>query len=209
MDHTIHSKGSQILRAMLDISLELSDTSGPCFRVFEGVLVALMHHTTSETFHPALAVVYEFIDSLIKAETLSPQRIEMAGRLLYTVVTVRKGCRIKDWQKASIVAVGILQAATTLQTEGERQHEELKTAVWESLKAAAMILQQADLEVAIQKCGKVVDMVKGFQGGILFLPFCDFFSGLGAERFKVFLLPYFQRWGSTRIWRWYILLIML
>lgn len=152
-----------------------------------------MHHTTPETFNPALAIVYGFVDSLLKTGDLSPQRIEMAGRLLYTVVTARKGGRIKDWPQASVAAVTLLQAATELKVEGEQQKDELKNAVWEVLKAAAMILQQSDLEVAIQKCGKVVDIVKAFQGGVLFLPFCDFFSGLGAERFRVFLLPYFQR----------------
>lgn len=139
-----------------------------------------------------LAVVYDFINGLLKADA-TPQKIEIAGRLLYTVVTVRKGCRIKDWQGASVVAVTILQSAAELPVSWETDKEGLKKAIWEALKAAAMILQQADLEVAIQKCGKVVDIVKGFQDGILFLPFCDFYSTLGAERFRVFLLPYFQR----------------
>lgn len=188
MDHTIHSKGPQILKTML----ELTGTDGPCFHICEGTLVALMHHTTPETFHSALAVVYAFIEELLKTDA-TPQKVEMAGRLLYTVATVRKGCRIKDWQAASAVAVTILQVTTELPVSGEASREGLKKAVWEALKAAAMILQQADLEVVIQNCGRVVDMAKGFQDGALFLPFCDFFSALGAERFRVFLLPYFQR----------------
>lgn len=185
MDHTIHSKGPQVLKTML----ELVDDNGPCFSVCQGVLVALMHHTTPETFHPVLAVVYDFINELLKADA-TPQKVEMAGRLLYTVVTVRKGCRITDWQGASVVAVAILQVATKLPMTNK---EGPKKAVWEALKATAMILQQADLEVAIQNCGKVVDIAKGFQGGTLFLPFCNFYSTLGAERFRIFLLPYFLR----------------
>lgn len=188
VDHTIHSKGPLVLKTML----ELVDTDGPCFRVCEGVLVALMHHTTPETFHPALAVVYDFINEILKTGA-TLQKVTMAGRLLYTVATVRKGCRIKDWQGASEVAVTLLQVATELPVSGEAEKEGLRGAVWEALKAAAMILQQADLEVAIRKCGKVMDMAKGFQDGALFLSFCDFFSTLGAERFRIFLLPYFQR----------------
>lgn len=176
---------------MLDISLELSDTSGPCFGVSEGVLVALMHHTTPESFQPALTVVYEFTNELIKAGSVSPQRVGMAARLLYTVVTVRKGCRVMDWQEASEIVVNILGVGIGLKV-GERR-EELKNAVWESLKASVMVLQQADLEIVISKCGKVVDKAKDFQGGVLFLPFCDFFSSMGSERFKIFLLSYFQR----------------
>lgn len=188
VDHTIHSKGPLVLKTML----ELVDTDGPCFRVCEGVLVSLMHHTTPETFHPALAVVYDFVDKLLKTNA-TPQKVKMAGRLLYTVATVRKGCRIKDWHGTSAVTVTMLQIASELPVFAEADKEELKKAMWEVLKAAAMILQQADLEVAIRKCGKVVDMAKGFQDGALFLPFCDFFSTLGTERFRVFLLPYFQR----------------
>ncbi|KAH8153790.1 uncharacterized protein LAJ45_01557 [Morchella importuna] len=191
VDRTLHSKGPQILRTMLDISLELSDTSGPCFSVCEGVLISLMHHTTPETFQPALTVVYEFLAELLDADSVTPKRVRMAATLLYTVVTVRKGCRIMDWQKTAIAAAYILEVGTSLKEE--EQTEELKEAVWEALKASAMILQQADLEIVISRCGKVVDKARDFQKGILFLPFCDFFSAMGSERFKIFLLPYFQR----------------
>lgn len=200
VDRTIHSKGPQILRTMLDISLDLSDTSGPCFSVCQGVLISLMHHTTSETFQPALTSIYEFFAELLNADSVTPQRVRMAARLLYTVVTVRKGSRIMDWQKVAIAAVYILEVGTSLVVE--EQAEELNGAVWEGLKAATIILQQADLEIVISRCAKVVDKAREFQNGALFLPFCDFFSAMGPERFKVFILPYFQRfilsqWSSN------------
>ncbi|KAL7274098.1 U3 snoRNP protein [Rhizina undulata] len=190
VDRTIHSKGPQIFRAMLDIALEIEDTPGPCFGVTRGVLVALIHHTTPETFQPIMEAVYAFIDErILKEVSSSIKSIAVAGRLLYTCVTVRKGNRVTNLEKAGQIVVSLLQLGAGLKED----EEPLKQGMWEVMKAAAVTLQSAELGFAISKCGKIMEKVKEFQGGALFLPFCDLFSELGSERFRTFLLPYFQR----------------
>ena len=177
-----------MIESLIQVAKEMGeDIGGRCFKIIEGVLISLIHHTNHETFRPALQVVYTINNSNDELST------RMSARLLYTCFTVRKGSRISDWGTAGEVVVATVQAAMKLSdnSSGERVRETM----WESLKAAAMVMQTADMEAMITQLGQIMDSVRGFRDGQLFLPFCEFLADTGVERFRIFMLPYFQRYA--------------
>jgi U3 small nucleolar RNA-associated protein 20 len=206
VDRTVHSRGPQVFRAMLELTLELPVAEGACLGVVQGVLTGLIHHTMAETFKPILEVLLEFTGSELLKAPADSQKIKMAATLLYTCVSVRKGHRIKDWSAIGDVAQRVVEAAHAVPSDDEK----LQDATWETLKFMAVVLQTAEIDVVISKCSRAVEKAKDFQvratalscpwqnadtvqDGALFLPFCEFVAGLGQERFVTFVLPYLQR----------------
>src|SRR5207237_7732465 len=93
-----------VLESLVQVAKELGeDIDGRCFKIIEGVLISLIHHTNDETFLPALQVVYAINNS---GDELSTR---MSARLLYICLTVRKGSRISDWGSAAEIAVANIQ----------------------------------------------------------------------------------------------------
>ncbi|CUS08070.1 unnamed protein product, partial [Tuber aestivum] len=192
VDRGLHSKAPVVMESLVQVAKELGeDIGGRCFKIIEGVLISLIHHTNNETFRPALQVIYA-TNNL--GDGLSTR---MSARLLYICLTVRKGNRIADWGSAGEVAVANVRAAVKLLDESN-DGEGVRETMWESLKATAMVMQTADMEVVISRLRRVMDSVKEFQGGQLFLPFCEFLADTGVERFRAFALPYFQRIEGIR-----------
>ncbi|PWW74323.1 hypothetical protein C7212DRAFT_365322 [Tuber magnatum] len=192
VDRRLHSKAPVVMESLVQVAKELGeDIGGRCFKIIEGVLISLVHHTNDETFRPALQVVYDINYSGDKLST------RMSSRLLYICLTVRKGSRIADWVTAGEVVSANVR--TTMKLSGENNGgESVRETMWESLKAAAMVIQTADMEVVITLVGRIMDPAKEFQDGQLFLPFCEFLADTGAEKFRAFMLPYFQRFITAK-----------
>ncbi|RPB03752.1 hypothetical protein L873DRAFT_1730772, partial [Choiromyces venosus 120613-1] len=192
VDRGLHSKAPVVIESLIQVAKEMGeDIDSRSFKIIEGVLISLVHHTNDETFRPALQVVYTIKNSNDELST------RMSARLLYTCITVRKGNRISDWDTAGEVAVTNIQTAMKL-SEDNSSEERTKETMWESLKAAAMVMQIADMEVVISRLGRIMDSVREFQDGQLFLPFCEFLADTGVERFRIFMLPYFQRFITAK-----------
>ncbi|KAG0130157.1 armadillo-type protein [Tuber indicum] len=192
VDRGLHSKAPIVLESLVQVAKELGeDIGGRCFQIIEGVLISLIHHTNDETFHPALRVVYAINNPNDELST------RMSARLLYTCLTVRKGNRISDWGTAAEVAVANTQIIMGLPDDSSSR-ERAKETMWESLKAVAMVMQTADMEAVIARLGRIMDSVREFQDGRLFLPFCELLADTGVGRFRVFMLPYFQRFITAK-----------
>jgi U3 small nucleolar RNA-associated protein 20 len=207
VDHTIHSRGPQVFGMMLSVNLEQPDTESACFGVVQGVLTGLIHHTSAETFRPILETVLEFIGPNIEEADPSARKVEVAARLIYTCTSVRKGGRIQDWGKVGDAVLNLVDAADRIPKHDCGQRE----AMWQTLKAVAVIIGSAEVDVVISKCSRIVEKAKNFQvfsesplasdvyadlkfkDGALFLPFCEFISGINQDRFSTFVLPYLQR----------------
>ncbi|KAG0640639.1 armadillo-type protein [Tuber brumale] len=193
VDRGLHSKAPIVLESLIQVAKELGeDIGGRCFKIIEGVLISLIHHTNDETFHPALRAVYAINNSNDELST------RMSARLLYTCLTVRKGNRISDWGTAGEVAVANVQTIMRLSDDNSNSGERVKETMWESLKAVAMVMQTADMEAVIARLGRIMDSVREFQDGQLFLPLCELLADTGVERFRVFMLPYFQRFITAK-----------
>jgi len=177
-----------VIESLIQVAKEMGeDIDGRCFKIIQGVLISLIHHTNDQTFRPALQAIYAVNNANDELST------RMSARLLYTCFTVRKGSRISDWSIAGEVAVANVQA--TMKLSDNSSGEKVKETMWESLKAVAMVMQTADMEAMITQLGQIMDSVRGFRDGQLFLPFCEFLADTGVERFRIFMLPYFQRYA--------------
>ena len=185
VDRTIHSRGTLAFGAMLQIALDLPVGDGACVDVVLGVLTALIHHTLPETFQPILVTVQEFITTQLLVGSTEVRKTEFAARLLYTCASVRKGSRIQNWGVVGDIASSIVDTAHRIPATGPGARE----AIWQTLKAVAVVIGTAEVDVVISKCSRVVEKAKDFQGGALFLPFCEFVAGIAQERFSIFVLP--------------------
>lgn len=190
VDRTLHSRSTEVFVTMLVVALEQPDADGACLNVVLGVLTGLIHHTTAETFQPITEEITKFIMAeLVNGDSADERKTEMAARLLYTCISVRKGGRIRDWSVIGDVALSIATTAHRLPSDAQGSRE----AMWHTLKAVAVVICTAQVDVVISKCSRIIEMTGEFQNGTLFLPFCEFVAALQQERFATFVQPYLQR----------------
>lgn len=194
VDRTLHSRSPEVFAALLRVAMEQPDHDGVCRNVVSGVLTGLIHHTAPETFQPIMEVIRVFIETeLANADSTEVRKAEIAARLLYTSVSVRKGGRIRDWSAIGDVASSIVDTVQRLSADADK----IREAMWPALKAVAVVISIAEVDTVISKCSRIVEKAKDFQNGVLFLPFCEFVAGLHQERFATFVQPYLQRWSPT------------
>ncbi|KAF2196578.1 U3 snoRNP protein Utp20 [Delitschia confertaspora ATCC 74209] len=156
--------------------------------VLTGVIIAIIHHSEAETFGPLLELVLAQIRSAL---TTSPgQGVGLSLRLLYTVAGVRKGSRILDW-KPVLETLALL--SDTLNQSGQPTPSEMQ----DTLACYAVVFQYCPIDCAIPHVQLLESTTKNTWEEY-FLPFCNLFAELGAERFKSLLLPYFKRFVISK-----------
>lgn len=141
-----------IVKILCEVVDELGGASSPAFSVLEGVVVGLIHHTESRTFSCVQDTIYEFVLRLTTLTTAG--RLEMGGRLLYVIFTVRKGNRVSDWEMGARLALELLDSAISIQEDKPGR---------EIVKACAVLLQTADMSIVISKGAKLVDSIQKYQ----------------------------------------------
>jgi U3 small nucleolar RNA-associated protein 20 len=98
---------------------------------------------------------------------------------------VRKGTRVTDWKPVLGALEHVLSSAN-----GPANLE--STEAWDLLSATTVVFQYCPLDAAIPYEKLLESLAKG-PWDQYFLPFCNMFAELGAEKFKALLLPYFKR----------------
>jgi U3 small nucleolar RNA-associated protein 20 len=177
-----HSSATAILQALLAEAYHDDYTSlqsPPLEPVLVGVVTAVIHHTDSENFKPLLEAVLAQIGSA------GPQHAALSSRLLFVVCGVRKGTRVTDWKPVLGALEHVLSSAN-----GPANLE--STEAWDLLSATTVVFQYCPLDAAIPYEKLLESLAKG-PWDQYFLPFCNMFAELGAEKFKALLLPYFKR----------------
>ena len=149
---TVHSKGAVLVKILCEVIDELGGASSPAFSVLEGTIVGLIHHTESHTFSCVQDTIYEFVHRFTTLTTAG--RLEMGGRLLHVIFTVRKGNRVSDWETGAKLALELLDSAESIQEEKPGR---------ELVKACAVLLQTADMSVVVSKGAKLVDSIQKYQ----------------------------------------------
>ncbi|EON63763.1 hypothetical protein W97_02991 [Coniosporium apollinis CBS 100218] len=183
----LHSSGDAVFRELLAQSHQSKSTergNTGAKRIVHGVLVALIHHTNSETFAPIVEVVVPFCQASATGATDS--QLRDASRLLFIISAVRKGTRIHDW-KPLLSCISILVESTSSRSDAV----DSGTAS-DILVALAVVFQSAPLEVVIPHI-RLLDHLTTDEWEQHFLPFCNFFAELGRERFESLVLPHLQR----------------
>jgi U3 small nucleolar RNA-associated protein 20 len=196
LNRGLQSSGHVTFKYMLDeAQIQVSEAETLVEDIVIGSLIATIHHTEGETFGPILNSIRSFVlvDTLDSAsDSIRPQITRLHGRLLYTAMGVRKGSRIVAW---SPISAGL----TKLLTEMHKQNGAVNVgsgARWEMFKATAVLLQYAPIDCIVPHLNTIMDGVMKGANEDLFLPFCSFLAGMGKDRFKSLVQPYFERYMS-------------
>jgi U3 small nucleolar RNA-associated protein 20 len=153
----------------------------PLEPVLIGTVTALIHHSDAEHFRPLLACVLEQVEKVAS----DVRYVGLSSRLLFNICGVRMGNRIENWKPVLEVTSLLLDAVanSTVQKLPPMQ---------DCLSAIAVVFQSCPLDSAIPYVSVFERLANG-PWEDYFLPFCNLFAELGADRFYTLLLPYFKR----------------
>ena len=185
----LHSSGPLIYERITEFATVRSEDIAARVMV-EHVTISMIHHTDAAGLEPIITLMLRQIDNM---DSLTDTNIvAFTGRLLYILVTVRKGSRIRDWQGVFDGSIILLKASERLDP-GERINIH---------KMVAVVLQSAPGEIVAQGRRDAMDVIASRSNEHFFLPFCQFFNDMGRQRFQEYVLPYFKQF-LTKNWRDY------
>jgi len=189
----IHSAGPDIVKSLLRsvpndqcISIEPINWS----EIVYGVLINLVHHSTSETF----TLIPEAIADAANSDELLaqfPLRSILYIRCLGTVSGVRKGTRIVDWQ---LVLRTLLQCLGPISKDAKSLDTVESTAIWQQLLVnIAIVWQLVPMDILIPYITEFTGILTREPLMGWFIPFCSYFSDLDSTRFRSVFLKSFQK----------------
>ncbi|KAI1740120.1 armadillo-type protein [Xylaria scruposa] len=189
----LHTSGPDIVKALVRsvpndqcVSMEPINWS----EVVCGVLVSLVHHSTSETFLPIPKAITDTVTSdEFRADF--PLRNILYIRCLGTISGVRKGTRIADWQP---ILSSLLQCLEPISKKPGILEAVESTAVWQQLLVnTAIVWQQAPMDIIIPYITEFTAVMTREPLISWFIPFCSYFSDLDSTRFRSLFLKSFQK----------------
>ncbi|GAD93661.1 HEAT repeat protein (DRIM), putative [Paecilomyces variotii No. 5] len=190
----IHSNGADILRCLLDsLSSKNELQSELAQQVLSGIVTNIMHHTSSDTFEPLLDTIESHITTDDYMNT--PFHAQLCTRLSFLCVNTRQGSRVKNWK-------GIHRSLITLLQSALRSPETFQDCLSELLTAASFSLQLSPMDEMLPSLRQIMDAITDERLSKHFLSFCATFAEAGSERFRGFILPYFQKF-VTSLWQDY------
>ncbi|KAL5116990.1 U3 snoRNP protein [Pleosporales sp. CAS-2024a] len=179
----LHSSATAILQELLAETFREDHErlrSPPLEPILVGVLTAIIHHTDADNFEPLLAEIVTRVESAGTKQV----HVGLCGRLLFVACGVRQGTRVSDWRP-------ILRCIHLLITSAGCSDLDTDS-MWDTLSAVSVAFQYCSLDASIPH-EKLLESLTDGPWERYFLPFCDLFASLGADRFKTLLLPYFRR----------------
>lgn len=186
----VHTTGTTVVKALIaavpdeECSVEGTETWAA---VVTGVVVSIVHHTTSDSFGPIAQAIYEAAE---ESSGRSRLREVLYLRLAGTISGVRKGTRISDWS-------ALLDFQQTSLKNLSEDHAALNSldssAMWNLVIVnLAITWQQASFDSVTSHIADFMkilsDSLKGW-----FIPFCSYFADLDAGKFRSLFLSYFQK----------------
>jgi U3 small nucleolar RNA-associated protein 20 len=153
----------------------------PLEPVLIGVITAAIHHTDAVNFTPLLEIILAAIDKV----SSDMRYVGLSSRLLFVVCSARQGERVANW-KPILALISRLVDSTKTSTKLD------PVDAWELLSIVSVGFQYCTMDAAIPY-EKVLERLTRGSWDTCFLPFCNLFADLGADRFKSLLLPYFKR----------------
>tara|TARA_R110002003_G_scaffold2027_2_gene23872 strand:+ start:2635 stop:4050 length:1416 start_codon:yes stop_codon:yes gene_type:complete len=179
-----HSSAAAILQELL--SETYNEDYGrlrtpPLEPVLTGVLTAAVHHTDAENFEPLLDIAL----SQVRSASSKPEYARLSSRVLFVVCGVRQGTRIANWKMILQCIDLVLDSVQVDKTDTDTP--------WAALSAVSVVFQYCSMDAAIPY-EKLLERLMQGSWENYFLSFCNLFASLGAERFKMLLLPYLKRY---------------
>lgn len=197
---SIHSSGTTIVRSMISQfnGGELPDVQkSPWADVICGVLTSLVHHSSSETLKDVVtSVLDQFLGAVdsFEANQITPnfQRLILSARTIGILAGVRKGSRISDWAALLSSLSMVLNALSRQKNAVSSFGNDLSLSNTVVL-STAITLQYAPMDVSIPFVSRYMTSLSTDPLSRFFLTFCSYFADVDIERFRSFVLPYFQR----------------
>ncbi|KAF2273997.1 uncharacterized protein EI97DRAFT_382518 [Westerdykella ornata] len=185
----LHSSAPAILTEMLfqTYAEEYAALRHPPLEpVLIGTITSLMHQSDAENFAPALEIILD--QANLNASDL--RHTGLSARLIFVACGVRKGTRVQQWKPVFKTLQALIESVPSSPSAdaSDRSHV---------LSASAMIFQYCSLDMAIPHVQLLEEFTRG-PWESMFLPFCDVFARIGAERFNELLLPYFKRFIAQK-----------
>ncbi|KAL4973860.1 armadillo-type protein [Aspergillus desertorum] len=185
----LHSNGTDIFQCLLKSICTGDDLrSSLALDVASGVLINLIHSTTSETFEPIIDIIISYIQ--INGTTESRNHAVACTRLIFLCVATRKGSRVHDWKP-------VLESLLLLLRAADKAAGFFTDAIPQLLTAVAYSLQVSPMDEMLPFMRPLMDAVTTDRLSVYFLSFCSIFSEWGAERFHSVVIPYFQRFVNN------------
>lgn len=187
VNNGLHSNGMDILHCILRQIPPTSENRNDPAEVVCGLTVSLVHATTPETFGPILDTVQAYIEERSKS-TPNPNLTE-CSRLIFLLVTTRKGVRIQNWKIVHQIHVSLLQQVSASDVSPETTTK--------LLTSVAYAFQQSPMDELLPSLRTIMDLVSTGPLSKYFLFFCTTFSEWGSERFQSLLLSPFQKFINS------------
>ncbi|KAI1177501.1 armadillo-type protein [Nemania sp. FL0916] len=189
----IHTTGPDIVKALvhsvpdeLCVSLEPINWS----EVVCGVLVSLVHHSTSETFTLIPKAIADAVTS-DKTRSVLPLRNILYIRCLGTISGVRKGTRITEWP---LIIDSLLQCLEPISKSSQVLEMIESTAIWQQLLVnTAIVWQRTPMDILIPHIAEFTAAMTREPLIAWFIPYCSYFSDLDPTRFRSLFLRSFQK----------------
>ena len=184
----INSNGISVIKSLLqNIEKSSMNRDSAAENIVCGILTSLIHHCNTETFQPILSCVFDVINA--SNRTNRAGNLSFSGRLVFIMVTVRKGSRIENWKEATAVTNKIVMRSS--------QFTEINDAVASSvLSALGTIIHHASIDAALLAQG-TFDEIRSGKWTLHFLKLCDFVLRLNSEKFQHFFLPHLQNFITS------------
>jgi U3 small nucleolar RNA-associated protein 20 len=193
MQRGIYSSGDKIFECLLEAAQNSSgEENRHAEDVVAGVLVSLIHHSDAVTFSPILRVILRHAERIARENNL--ENLRYLSRLVSITVTVRKGSRISDWGPILDITIKLQKALLVVQGDQIAYNSSL---AWQIFTTTAEVLQSSPIEDVIPHIRPIMEHISEERHIHMLLPFCNYFSELGSERFRSIVLPYFEKYVNT------------
>ncbi|OGE56629.1 hypothetical protein PENARI_c003G04800 [Penicillium arizonense] len=186
VNNGLHSNGMDILDCILS-KIPPSQANNEPAEVVCGVAVSLIHHTTPDTFGPILETVKTYIEERSKS-TPNPN-ISECCRLMFLLVTTRKGVRIQNWKIVHQIQVSLLHQVTSFDVSS--------ATISTLLTSVTYALQKSPMDELLPYLRSIMDLVSTGPLSKYFLFFCITFSEWGSERFQSLLVSPLQKFINS------------
>lgn len=200
---SVHTSGPAILEASitaLDVDDLCSTKESPWADVICGVLISVIHHTSSDTFKDILDVVLNNAEASMISLDKQPnvyqlRRVLFSARTMGIMAGVRKGTRIGAWPPLLDTASNILRSISNNSRLLMQNNHSINP--WGHLiLSISIIIQYAPMDALIPFISNFMDCLIKDPLGTWFLNFCSYLSEAEPERFRSIVLPYFQRFAT-------------
>ncbi|KAJ5545296.1 hypothetical protein N7535_006321 [Penicillium sp. DV-2018c] len=187
VNNGLHSNGMDILSCLLSQLPPTSEGHIDPSEVVYGVLISLVHATTPDTFSPILDTAKAYIEDRSTA-TPNPNLTECC-RIMFLLVTTRKGVRIQNWKTVHQIQVSLLQQVSASDVPA--------STISHLLTSVAYALQVSPMDGLLPFLRPIMDLVSTGSLSKYFLFFCTTFSEWGSERFQSLVLSPFQKFINS------------